>query len=123
MVWVTGSFTSQSYPGDKYRLFEPSSSPLCHSQVAPDPPRPQDRAAMWPWMGLRGHEPIKAVQGMITDHFKPSSSPLGHSQVAPDPPRPQDGAARWPWSGIWGHAPPKAVQGMITDHLSHLAAL
>ena len=83
-----------------------------HSQVAPNPPWPQDVVARWPWMGLRGHEPIKAVQGILTA-----------LKVSPDPPWPQDGAASWPWSGLWGHAPPKAVQGISTGHMSHLTAL
>ena len=34
MVGVTGSWTNQSYPGDEYLPFEPSSSPLGHSKVA-----------------------------------------------------------------------------------------
>ena len=91
---------------------------------APDPPWTQDGVVWWPWTGLRGHEAIKAVQGMI-DHLPcdPSISPLGHSQVAPDPPRPQHGVAWWPWTGLQGHEPFKAVQEISTDHLSPLAAL
>ena len=34
MVGVAGSFTCQSCPGDIYGPFEPSSSPLGHSQLA-----------------------------------------------------------------------------------------
>ena len=61
MVRVTGSYTNQSCPEDKYGPFEPSSSPLGHSQVAQDPPWPKDGAARQPWLGLLGHVPAKTV--------------------------------------------------------------
>ena len=70
MVRVMGSFSSQSCPGDKYEPFEPSSSLLGYSQVAADPPWPQDQAARRPWSGLWGHSPAKAVQEIIKNHVR-----------------------------------------------------
>ena len=68
-VGVTGSCTNRNCPRDNCRPFEPSNSPLGHSQVAPDPPRPQDEATRWPWLELRGHKPTITVQGMISYHL------------------------------------------------------
>ena len=53
----------------EYQPFEPYDIPLGHFLVAPVPPRPQDGAARWPWSGLRGHSPTKAVQRISTDHL------------------------------------------------------
>ena len=68
-----------------YWPFEPYSSLLLgHSQVTPDPPQPQDGAARWPRLGLRGHAPTRAVHGMITDCF----SILQPSRTLPNGSRP-----------------------------------
>ena len=88
---------SQICPGDGYQPFEPSSSTLGHSQVAPDPPWPQDGAcqsAMVRVMESCIHPSPQSCPGDDYQPFEPSISPLGHSQVAPDPPWPQDGACQ-----------------------------
>ena len=130
LIRVMGSWTNQSYPGDEHWPFEPSSSLLGHSKVAPDPPWPQDGTARLPWLGLLGLVALIRVIGSWTNQscprdeywpFEPSSSPLGHSQVSPDPPWPQDGAARQPWLGLLGHAPAKAVA--VESTLSNIGIL
>ena len=113
------SYNIQICPVDEYQLFEPSSSPLGHSQVAPDPPWPQDGAAM---VGVAGSCTNQTYPGVDYRLFEPSSIPLGHSQVASDPPWSQDCPGSH-WLGFQGNSPAKAVQGISTDYLSHLAAL
>ena len=70
LAWVTGHTQVEAVQEISKGPFEPSSSTVCHSQVALDPPQPHDWASRRPWSGLRGCAPIKVVKEKSSNHFR-----------------------------------------------------